>query len=214
MEQKNYLQLAQHYESCFGVHGDTPKGVDWPNGEDAEKRYAVMSEIFLPRLATQPVSVLDFGCGLSHFYEFLSRRGLSSNVAYTGMDISPVFCEASRKKFPANTYHCVDILHDNLPGQFDYVVANGVFTEKLKMTQAEMMAFLEAMLPRLFQMCRYGLAFNVMTKLVDWERDDLFHVSFDALAALLTRKLSRRFVIRHDYRLWEYTVYVYPLEAP
>ena len=30
-----------------------------------------------------------------------------------------------------------------------------------------------------------GIAFNVMTKHVDWERDDLFHLPFDQLAEWL-----------------------------
>ena len=48
-----------------------------------------------------------------------------------------------------------------------------------------------------------------MSKQVDWERDDLFHLPLDLLADYLTRNLSRHFVIRNDYGLYEYTVYVY-----
>jgi hypothetical protein len=54
-----------------------------------------------------------------------------------------------------------------------------------------------------------GLAFNVMSKHVDWERPDLFHLPFDALAQVLARSLTRNFVIRNDYGLYEYTTYVY-----
>ena len=48
-----------------------------------------------------------------------------------------------------------------------------------------------------------------MTKHVDWERDDLFHLPFDTLAAVLKKEISRHFVISNDYGLYEYTVYVY-----
>ena len=48
-----------------------------------------------------------------------------------------------------------------------------------------------------------------MFKLVDWERDDLFHVSIDELGWFLKNNLSRNFVIRNDYKLYEYTTYVY-----
>ena len=48
-----------------------------------------------------------------------------------------------------------------------------------------------------------------MSKNVDWERDDLFHWGLDELTAFLTKDISRRFVLRNDYGLYEYTVYVY-----
>jgi hypothetical protein len=44
---------------------------------------------------------------------------------------------------------------------------------------------------------------------VDWERDVLFHLPFDAAAAFVSSALSRRFVFRSDYGLYEYTTYVY-----
>ena len=58
-------------------------------------------------------------------------------------------------------------------------------------------------------MARRGLAFNVISKHVDWERDDLFHLPCDALIAFLKAELSRHCVVRHDYGLFEYTTYVY-----
>ncbi len=48
-----------------------------------------------------------------------------------------------------------------------------------------------------------------MSKYLDWERDDLFHLGFDDMASFLDSDISRHFVIRHDYELFEYTVYVY-----
>lgn len=53
------------------------------------------------------------------------------------------------------------------------------------------------------------MAFNVMSKNVDWEREDLFHMPLDELSAFLTSSISRNFIIRNDYGLYEYTVYVY-----
>jgi hypothetical protein len=53
------------------------------------------------------------------------------------------------------------------------------------------------------------MAFNVMSKAVDWERDDLFHVSMDRLATLLHGLAGRRIVFRADYGLYEYTAYAY-----
>jgi hypothetical protein len=89
------------------------------------------------------------------------------------------------------------------------MVLNGVFTCRRDVPEAAMMEYMAATLKACFGLARKGIAFNVMSKLVDWERDDLFHVPFDALAQLVAAHLSRDFIIRHDYGLYEYTTYVY-----
>lgn len=72
-----------------------------------------------------------------------------------------------------------------------------------------MTEYFETLVARVWARARQGIAFNVMSKYVDWERDDLFHVPMEALAGFLTRQISRHFVLRHDYGLHEYTAYVY-----
>jgi hypothetical protein len=44
---------------------------------------------------------------------------------------------------------------------------------------------------------------------LDWQRDDLFHVSFDSMAQFLTKRISRHFQFRQDYGLYEFTTYAY-----
>ncbi len=68
---------------------------------------------------------------------------------------------------------------------------------------------MRAALHRLWPHARRGMAFNVMSKQVDRERDDLIHLSTDFLMAFLKTELSRHCLIRHDYGLYEYTAYVY-----
>jgi hypothetical protein len=93
--------------------------------------------------------------------------------------------------------------------EVDYVIMNGVLTEKRGLSHEAMQQYMEQLLLRVFPAARVGLAFNVMSKHVDWERSDLFHVPFDAMAAFLKHRLSRHFVFRADYGLYEYTTYVY-----
>ena len=72
-----------------------------------------------------------------------------------------------------------------------------------------MFDFMSNTLKTLWLKTNKGIAFNVMSKLVDWERDDLFHVSMDEIGLFLKNNLSKNFVIRNDYKLYEYTIYVY-----
>jgi cyclopropane fatty-acyl-phospholipid synthase-like methyltransferase len=155
------------------------------------------------------IKLLDFGCGASHLHEYIIRNNLF-NIEYSGLDLSEQFIELSRRKFPSTDYYCLDILDAevDLP-DFDYIVMNGVFTEKRDLLFDEMFEFFRAVVSRVFEKARAGIAFNVMSGQVDWERSDLFHLPFDLVASFLARNISRRFVFRHDYGLYEYTTYVY-----
>ncbi|HWB62070.1 MAG TPA: class I SAM-dependent methyltransferase, partial [Chitinophagales bacterium] len=155
------------------------------------------------------VSVLDFGCGTAHLYQYILNNGYA-NIDYSGLDISEKFVEVAKGKYPDKNFYCADILspESKLP-QFDYVVMNGVFTEKRELSFDEMFAFFQQMLERIFDLTNKGVAFNTMSKAVDWEREDLFHLPTDLLINFLTKKLTRNFIIRNDYGLYEYTTYIY-----
>jgi SAM-dependent methyltransferase len=207
MNSKSYLSIVRHYESCLKAHGDTYRGVDWPNEADAQTRYRVMLEVINER-PTAKVSLLDFGCGASHLYEYILRQQLA-HIAYSGLDLSPAFINLSRTKFPAIPYYSLDILDDASLPDFDYIVMNGVFTEKRELTFDEMFRYFKDVVTQVFNKAKRAIALNVMSSHVDWERHDLFYLPLDTLAAFLTKQLTRDFVIRNDYGLYEYTAYIY-----
>lgn len=208
----NYPEIVSHYESCLEQFGDSHRGVDWPNETDATTRYRVMLEVIernRDEACDKRFSLLDFGCGAGHLLEHLQRSG-RHDIDYVGLDLSPKFVELCRKKFPNDEFHCLDVLRDQTSLSFaDYVVMNGVFTEKRSLSFDEMFQYFSDVIRRVFPSVKRGLAFNLMSKHVDWERDDLFHVPFDLLAGFLRKEVSRHYQFRADYGLFEYTCYVY-----
>tara|TARA_B100000508_G_C11445114_1_gene270948 strand:+ start:332 stop:961 length:630 start_codon:yes stop_codon:yes gene_type:complete len=206
---KKYLNIVKHYESCLEKYGDTHKGVDWPNKEDAVTRYQIMLEVIREQ---SNVSLLDFGCGTGHLLEYiLNQYDNFENIGYQGLDISEQYIEIARKKFPEYKFYQLDIFDkgpQNL-GHIDYTIMNGVFTEKRELSFDEMWDYFQELVSLVFDYSKKGIAFNVMSKAVDWEREDLFHLPTDLLIDFLTKKLSRNFIIRNDYGLYEYTVYLY-----
>lgn len=206
-----YLEIVRHYESCLARHGDTPRGLDWPNADDLRVRYRVMLDLLDWRAhGPRPATLLDFGCGTSGLYEYMRDEGIE-DVEYTGLEISKRFLQVSREKFPENSYLLGDVLAGeiDLP-DFDYVVMNGVFTVKRGLSFREMSSYFRNVLRRVFPAVGTGLAVNVMSKHVDWEREDLFHLPFDTLARFLAKEISHNFLIRNDYGLYEYTTYIFP----
>ncbi|HSJ69300.1 MAG TPA: class I SAM-dependent methyltransferase [Anditalea sp.] len=206
----DFLKIVKHYEECFEKHGDSHLGVDWPKKEDVDKRYRVMVDIIrLDSLSPDKVSLLDFGCGTGELNTYLQKNNLTY-IKYAGLDISQKFIAHCRSKFPQNEFFLRNLLAEEIHiPPFDYWVMNGVFTEKRELSYPEMWAYFKKMIHKAYRCTNKGLAFNLMSKNVDWERDDLFHVSLDQLSEFLCNEVSRDFVIRNDYGLYEYTTYVY-----
>jgi SAM-dependent methyltransferase len=207
-EAGDYRQIVEESERWLKRYGDRPEGVGWPIAKDAPTRYRVMLELIRPEHRAG-VRLLDFGCGLSHLYEYIRREGIAG-IQYSGLEISAAYLEISRGKHPDVTFYDIDVLKDDagLP-EFEYVVMNGIFNSRVRMGQEEMFGLVQSLVARVFAHARHGIAFNVMSKQVEWEREDLFHLPMDQLADFLARKVSRHFVMRHDYGLYEYTTYVY-----
>jgi SAM-dependent methyltransferase len=206
MSVKKYLKIIEYYENCLRKFGDNYLGVDWPNEKDAILRYKIMLEI-IP--VHKNCSLLDFGCGTAFLYAYMLKNGFQ-NISYTGLDISNEFVKVCQQKYPGIPFKCCDILES--PEQiekYDYIILNGVFTEKRELSFEEMYEYFKNLIKAIFLKTNYGMAFNVMTKHVDWERDDLFHLPFDLMASFIKSEVSRNFIIRSDYGLFEYTVYLF-----
>lgn len=204
----DYLKIARHYEECLRKHGPNHKGMDWPNQADLARRFDVMLGLTKP--GTEVSRLLDLGCGAGLFAEHLSEHDHIAAFNYTGVDISPEMVAAAKEKNPGVFFETRDVLiRPYEKDSFDYVVMNGLLTEKLTLSQSDMEEFAFAMIKRAFDSCRVGIAFNVMSSHVDWKREDLFHLSFDSLASFLSSEVSRHFTFRADYGLYEYTAYVY-----
>lgn len=206
-EAKRHHEIVRACEEDLHRYGDNFRGVGWTKKpEYADLRYRVMLELLRGR---EPATLLDIGCGTSMLNEYRIAQGMD-HVAYSGLDLSPAYLEVSRAKFPQVTYYQADILDDDavLP-RFDYVVMNGLFNFRGTIGREEFWEYMQKMIVRADQLSTRGFAFNVMSKYLDWERDDLFHLPFDQLAGFLDANVSRHFTMRHDYALFEYTTYVY-----
>jgi SAM-dependent methyltransferase len=207
---KSFEKIVEHYENCYLQHGDNHLGMDWPNLEDNMVRFKVMLQLIDWDLnSNKTATILDFGCGTAHMLEYIWDNKIEIEN-YIGLDYSKIFIEKCKEKFPNQKFICGDILERDfhLP-DFDYAVMNGVFTERNMLSNSEMWSYFSDVIAKVFYHSKRGIAFNTMSKNVDWERDDLFHVSLDELTNWLTKNLSRNVIVRQDYGLYEFTTYLY-----
>jgi SAM-dependent methyltransferase len=207
----DWLPLQRHYERCLALAGATPLGLDWPNGRDLAERFHVQLQILgaVPAGAAPP-TLLDLGCGPGLLLDYLAATGRADAVEYRGIDISPAMIALGRQRWPGKEFEARDIIADPLPPEsVDVVIMNGVLTERQGIPKDRMVVMAETLVSAAFRAARHGVAFNAMSRHVDWERDDLFHWGFDEAAAFLKRDLTRHMAFRADYGLYEFTAFAW-----
>lgn len=205
----DYVELVALMEGNLARYGDTYRGVGWTKSKDlVDRRYQVLLDGIRDEWP-RPLTLLDFGCGASHLYEYIQARG-EAGLEYSGLDLSRRYLELCRGKFPGIRYYDCDVLDpDARIPDFDFVVLSGIFHNRTDNSAEAAWAYCQRLLLRIASISRLGFAFNVMSKHVDWEREDLFHVPIGMLTDFIATRISRTFVVRHDYGLHEYSVYVY-----
>ena len=206
-------RLLSFYHGFYDEFGDSYRGVGWTKSQEVtDRRNRVLLDFISP---DEPGSLLDVGCGLGHTLEYIRRARpelLTTGAgSYTGIDLSEVFVAASREKFPDVVFEKASItdLSEEF-GVFDYAVLSGLFTAKGKdNSHSEFWEYCRTVLSAVSKRVTKGFAFNASSPYVDWERDDLFHLRVEDALGFLSTEVSRSFSVRHDYGLFEYTVYVY-----
>jgi hypothetical protein len=204
---QDYISAA--CEEDLRKYGDSFRGVGYTkSANEAQERYALMLEVIRER--DTEITLLDLGCGLAHMLDHIQSRAELTDIRYAGRDVSIAYVDAARRRHPEADLGVVDVLRsDTSLGTYDYVVMNGLFNWRGALSIRTMRRYWERMTKIAFGHARRGIAFNVMSTIVDWRRDDLFHLPFDVLARSVAKNLSRHFVVRHDYQAYEYTTFVY-----
>ena len=206
--------LAEHYGRAFAMHGATPEGVDWgPDPADHLLRLDRMLAVLElgGQQDTQP-TLLDVGCGYGSLLDLIHERGLS--LAYTGIDVCPQMVEFAKSKHTNHEWLVGDLLSMETGRHFDYLICNGVLTQKLSASVRDMDLFLRLFVSKMFDLCNIGIAFNVMTTHVNFMAPNLYYRNPVELLGWCMSALTPKVRLDHAYPMYEYTVYLYRDDAP
>jgi len=112
-----YSQLAEYYEAVFPYRDEV----------------AAFLRSYIPAGSRR---VLDAGCGTGHYCGRLAADGFE----VVGIDLDPQMIDVARKKYPAPTFQCLNLLDvGTLPAPFDFVFCIGNVAPHL--TQEEFARF-------------------------------------------------------------------------
>lgn len=199
--------LLNHYQQLFSEYGDCAQSVQWADQNSQSRRFQVLSEV-----AHNLGSVVDLGCGLGHFREYLRAKGFTG--PYLGLDFVPEFVEYGNNKYasdPLTSFRQMDLLTGEFPKGFDTYVICGVFNNKMPNN----FEFMQAVIAKAFAAAHQQVAFNAMSSYVDFEVPELYYTDPCALFDYCKRNLTRRVSLRHEYLVrddrppFEYSVYLY-----
>lgn len=201
-------RLKQHYQRTFAEHGCSSAGVDWGTDETVWRRNHAMLQLVTNDLdhPGKP-SLLDVGCGYANLLDQASETGVAIN--YHGIDVVPEMTDAAAKRHPQASLRTLNAFDLNKDERYDYLVCNGILTQKLEASQLDMQAFAKRLITHLYKHCNRGIAFNVMSSRVNFMADNLFYWSPVESLAFCIGELSSSVGLDHHYLPYEYTVYVY-----
>ncbi len=107
-------------------------------------------------------------------------------------------------RFPECAFHCLDLLEQPFDEPCDYFLLSGALNYRV----ADNLALTHGMIRRMFALARKGVGVNFLSTYVNFERPHNYHHNPGALFDW-ARTLTRWVTLRHDYPLWEFTLYLY-----
>jgi SAM-dependent methyltransferase len=204
----------EFYLTKFRQYGDSPKSLSWNDKNSQYLRFEKIAELFKYESSPQ-FSVLDVGCGLGHFKEFLSER--FGAISYSGSDIMEEFIEFDKKKFPDCSFFIEDISDDpesidNSMKGLDYYCVIGTFNLKGKKQVEDWESFVFKSMKNMFMMAKKGICTSFLTAYSDFYDDNLYYADPKTIFNWAVTNCSRFVSISHDIPLYEFFVYIYKEE--
>ena len=202
MDDRDKQIINDRYSNRLQQYGDDIKTMASGTPERRQIRFDVLSQVGNMAGA----SVLDIGCGFGDFYQYLKDRDIRAK--YTGYDINGDLIKICRNKFPEADFEVKDIQKDTIFEKFDFVFSSQTFNNKLQYDDNEKV--IKDVLKKAYDICtdRGGVAVDMITSYVDFKEARLHYYKPEEIFSYC-KTLTKRVVLRHDYPLFEFAVYMY-----
>jgi SAM-dependent methyltransferase len=204
LSEKDRLAIVERYAARFAEHGVDLRSLNPGNIEKYRRQHEVHAGIGDLEGAT----VLDVGCGLAHYYEFLRARG--TRVNYVGYDLVPPFIEVNRERFPEAQFDVRDVTREGVAHAPDYVVMCQVFNNRYQ--DGSNVDVVKAALRATFEAARVGVSIDMLSKYVNFEESHLAYFSPEEMFGY-AKSLTKFVRLRHDYLPHHFTLFLYKDEV-
>lgn len=201
----NKKETIKIYQETSEKYGDDFKAVHWGSQETQYFRFKILTEI-ANFYNDKHCIILDYGCGLGDLFFYLLFNGFRGK--YIGVDILKSFIDSAKKKFQKYSqakFYLVRSEKDIRKLKYDYCLISGAFNNKLKNNER----LLKSIVKEAFQNSRQGAAFNAISTYTNYRDKNMAYFNPFAVAKFCLKELTPFFVLRHDYRRVNFTIYLY-----
>jgi SAM-dependent methyltransferase len=201
MKDKDKQEYIDRYTKRLNTYGYSPETLGWGRNGRQDVRFSVLTQ---PILNTQQCSVLDIGCGFADLYSYLITNGWKGR--YVGVDLVPSLLEIAKERNPELEVYNYDIEQSKILGNFDYVVASGIFNAKLNEDNNEQ--HIVNSLSNMLEISEKMVCVDFMSTYVDFQKEGSWHTDPSWLINQIN-KITKRFSIRYDYMPFEFAAFLY-----
>jgi len=153
MQKEQRKRIIDKHRDSLTRYGHHANALYWSSREIQEIRFRVLAEIGIE----SGDSLLDVGCGFGDLKRWFDAQEML--VDFTGIDLSPDLIRIAQEIHPNSTLLCGELDDfDFKPQSFDWVVLSGALNEQLH----DNGAYARRTIARMFELCRNGLAFNLL----------------------------------------------------
>lgn len=205
MNSKIISQQQQIYRDQFLLHGDGPDATYNQSEIIQRLRFSRLMADFDLR---EELTIHDVGCGICDLYPYVKKR--FPRADYSGTEIVHEMGELAILKYPEIKVFIRDLITEDVPDRYDYVVLSGVFNLPGDVCRDEWYAFVRALLKRMYGMCNKGIAFNFLNAAAaDYINPEMYYENSGEMARFCQQNLSRFVRVDQSYPLFEATITVF-----
>lgn len=193
--------IAEFYQKRFEEYGHHEASLGWTKGKQFIRFYALTKNFDL-----NEKSILDIGCGFGDFVTFASQNKIEYSK-YMGIDLVQEFVSIAHKMHGSdakNSFAVKNFLDQE--GNFDFVIASGVFGQRVEASEDENYIFIEKIISKAFNDSNEGVSFDFISDKVDYRTSvDDFHASPSRILDI-AYKFSKNVTLDNSVMPFEFTL--------
>jgi len=197
MKKEQRKRIVDRHRDSLTRYGYHPNALYWSSREIQEIRFSILAEIGIE----SGESVLDVGCGFGDFKGWFEKQHGTLN--YSGIDLSPDLLGEARVRHSDAEFFEGDLFDMTFTNQsFDWAILSGALNEPLR----DEGSYAHRTVARMFELCRRGVAFNLLDARHLRAPDLQSHQPEEVLS--YCRSLSPDCTLRDDYLKNDFTIYM------
>lgn len=186
--------LRQRYSKRFHSMGADPRSLGWDTRAHQWARFEAARE----SVDFDGRSVLDIGCGLADFYDFLMQHDQGRPARYTGFDITSEFVAHCQARLPDCHFEERNVLVDPPAERWDIVTAFGL--ANLRLQNLDNVAFARTLMQTAFSLCGQAALVDMLTDHRDpaYPEEGFVYYYDPAEMLRIALDITPHVAIRHD----------------